>query len=180
MSQRVLETDFPLMVPPNPPSLARSHSRERNSAHMGSMSRPHAGFNDRKPPPSEWQFQTRLMTAPNTIVTSPGRTGSLKKAYSESSSGADDEAGRAETDPLYPRRSKGQQGINVPVSLVEGRPSPQRSQTSDYHSGGGDPHTHNSTTLPSVSSNLNRDMVNAAAASTKQLQGTIVKRNTVR
>ena len=202
MSQRVLETDFPLMVPPNPPSLARSHSRDRNSVNVGSLSRQQQyqqadryssgdrhGRPDRTgptPPPvytarstapaasTEWQYQqnSRLtsppITAPNTIVTL-GRTGSLRKAYSESSSGADEEPGRAETDPLYPKRSRSASGAKsavVGVSTVNevpatGRPSPQRSQissTSDYHS---DQQHQNNTimTTTSLSRNVNSSAV---------------------
>lgn len=131
MSHRVLETDFPLMAPPNPPSLVqRQRSRDR-----GAEPSPSSAAAPTPPP------------AYNRHSTSLGRTGSLRKAYSESSS-ADEDGGRgpAETEPLYPRHGAGQgrrttssTGVNVvPGDAINGRPSPQRSQlssaTSDYHS----------------------------------------------
>ena len=215
MSQRVLETDFPLMVPPNPPSLARSHSRDRNSATLGSLSRQpqyqpadryssgdRYGRPDRSgptPPPvysarstaaaasTEWQYQqsSRLtsppITAPNTIITTPGRTGSLKKAYSESSSGADDESGRTETDPLYPRRSQPGSGSKVAVAgvttltdvPVTGRPSPQRSQissTSDYHSDQLHHQNHNNSAVVVTTTSLNRNVNNHTVNNNQSLK----------
>ena len=127
MSERVLETDFPLMVPPNPPSVGGVTTRTPASAsNTSSLSRPQPGGN---PPPaynsgsrssqapsnaipgysygrhshhgagtgSDWQYRgssmTRTVTATSNFLPQPvlvgarnpaiGRSGSLKKAYSD-------------------------------------------------------------------------------------------------
>ena len=127
MSERVLETDFPLMVPPNPPSVGgvrtstgpaaapssntSSLSRQHNlppaynsgsrSSHAPSNAIPgynygrhsHAGAGTG----SDWQYRgssmTRTVTATSNFLPQPvqlgttnraiGRSGSLKKAYSD-------------------------------------------------------------------------------------------------
>ena len=134
MSERVLETDFPLMVPPNPPSVggvrtsASYATPAAPASNTSSLSRPGnqpPAYNSgsrisptRQPPNaipgysygrhshagagtgSDWQYRgssmTRTVTATSNFLPQPvplggigganpaiGRSGSLKKAYSD-------------------------------------------------------------------------------------------------
>ena len=76
---------------------------------------------------SEWQYESAGLNS------MPGRSGSLKKAYSESSSGDDEH--KAETVPLFSSSSSNRKKSQGTITI--NRPSPVRSQistTSDYHS----------------------------------------------
>ena len=163
MSHRVLETDFPLMVPPNPPNMIRSHSRDRsnNSIHRNST---HTHTAERSGPPPytqksisssmtssavDWHYQRHKEQQQQqqqrashgaTVTTTTygggtlGRSGSLRRAYSESSSGPEDDH-KAETEPLFQQQHVG--GGKKSQGTITVRPSPVRSQmstTSDYHS----------------------------------------------
>ena len=127
----VLETDFPTSGgPPRSTSRERvSYSLQRNSSYQPGQpnqppaySRSYSGNGGMASAAPDWQYQP-AMGVP--VIT--GRSGSLKKAYSDSSS--ETETDKAETSPLYPKAST---TLTSSTKL-----SPQRSQissTSDYHS----------------------------------------------
>ena len=80
MSHRVLETDFPLMAPPNPPTVASTNSdyakRYSNpSPSKGDYTARYSSSGNPENNSSSWQRRVSL-----------NRSGSLRRAYSESSS----------------------------------------------------------------------------------------------
>ena len=135
---RMLETEFPILMAQSPQTRTstsflppyRMSSNDRKSSYNSNNGTMSAA--------ADWHYQSANLpvTSSNNprppggvvsvgVATSLGRSGSLKKAYSESSS-------TEETEPLCPR--------NLNLNTASLRLSPQRSQnscgsnTSDYHS----------------------------------------------
>ena len=146
MSQRLLETDFPSSA--YKPQVRRSSSRERPpnlslrpvSTSGGTMPKNYSSS------ASEWQYEPSLMTTSRTgsmsrvqtsfavkqpqhteaIVT---RTGSLRKAFTSTTSDEDEE----ETRPLHrPHNNHNNTVTSSTTSKTHGNNS--QSSTSDYHS----------------------------------------------
>ncbi len=119
----MLETDFPLTAPARPASSFHSHAMWAGQRPVqpvrgaSSLQRPYEAAKAATPntvttaayarstslglgsPAEDWQYQSAM--APGIVLSSSGRSGSMKKAYSESSSGVDEDA-KAETEPLCP------------------------------------------------------------------------------
>ena len=145
MSQRLLETDFPSAA--YKPQIRRSSSRERPpnlslrpvSTSGGTMPKNYSSA-------SEWQYEPSLMTTSRTgsmsrvqtsfavkqpqhteahIVT---RTGSLRKAFTSTTSDEDEE----ETRPLHRPHNNHNNTVTSTASKTHANNS--QSSTSDYHS----------------------------------------------
>ena len=64
MSEHVLETDFPLMVPPNPPSVGGVTRTPASASNTSSLSRPQPGGN----PPPAYNSGSRSSQAPSNAI----------------------------------------------------------------------------------------------------------------
>ena len=161
MSERVLETDFPLMVPPNPPSVGGVTRTPASASNTSSLSRPQPGGN----PPPAYNSGSRSSQAPSNAI--PGYSYGRHSHHGGAGTGSDWQyrgssmtrtvtatsnflpqpvpLGAVTTNPAIGRSGSLKQAYGdvdddsketEPLYPTTGKRASPQSATSDYHSDG--------------------------------------------